>query len=189
MKWIYYFLIIVGIILMIFFVLSIIIKTKRKKKIYKLLYDNQFNEHKYTLIGVNKDGNKKKEYDYILKFDDLHIYIKYYFLPSNSQICINAKETWVLNYGGSKSNYGRVYPNKMFLDDLKYYLKNDMEGDDKALKVVLLYKSVEGIVMYLNESELAVVDIRMTPYNYKIMQYDHFEEELDYIVNNYKRRG
>lgn len=41
--------------------------------------------------------------------------------------------------------------------------------------------------MYLNESELAVVDIKNTPYNYKIMQFDHFEEELDYIINNHKK--
>ena len=187
MKWIYYFLIIIGVLLILILVLSFIIKERKKKNIYKLLFDLQFGKNKYELIDVNKNAKKKKEYDYILKFDDLHIYIKYYFVPSNSQICINAKETWVLNYGGSKSNHGRVYPNKAFLDDLKHYLKNDIEGDSKALKVILLYRSVEGIVMYLNESELAVVDIKNTPYNYKIMQFDHFEEELDYIINNHKK--
>ncbi|MBQ7275743.1 MAG: hypothetical protein IJS58_00710 [Bacilli bacterium] len=93
MKWIYYFLIIIGVLLILILVLSFIIKKRKKKNIYKLLFDLQFGKNKYELIDVNKNAKKKKEYDYILKFDDLHIYIKYYFVPSNSQICINAKET------------------------------------------------------------------------------------------------
>ena len=176
MKW-YFYVIIASIILVI--ILFALLEVVKRKKIYQRFLDCQYRAGKkrYEIIEA-----KKKEYDFVLKADDVHLYIKYISVPSNSQICINAKETWQLNYGGNKSNAGRVYPNKMNLDELVHFLKNDIIGDDKALKVVLVYPSVEGIVRYLNESELDTIDIKKSPYGYKIMQYQTFKEELNYIL-------
>lgn len=176
MKW-YFYVIIASIILVI--ILFALLEVVKRKKIYQRFLDCQYRAGKkrYEIIEA-----KKKEYDFVLKADDVHLYIKYISVPSNSQICINAKETWQLNYGGNKSNAGRVYPNKMYLDELVHFLKNDIIGDDKALKVVLVYPSVEGIVRYLNESELDTIDIKKSPYGYKIMQYQTFKEELNYIL-------
>lgn len=176
MKW-YFYVIIAGILIVIFlFALDEVLK---KKKVYQRILDCQYRAGKkrYEIIEA-----KKKEYDFVLKAADVHLYIKYISVPSNSQICINAKETWQLNYGGNKSNAGRVYPNKMYLDELVHFLKNDITGDDKALKVVLVYPKVESIVRYLNESELDTIDIKKTPHGYKVMQYETFKEELNYIL-------
>lgn len=181
MKWYFWVLIVLIVFAIVYFIASELIV---KKNIYTMLLNNQEKNGKkrYELFEARSKG-----YDFVLKNDKVNIYIKYCTIPSNSQICINAKETWVLNSGGNKNNKGRAYPNKTFLKDLEYYLKNDIEDDNKALKVVLLYKKTEGIVRYINESELETVDIKKSPYGYKVMQYATFNEEIDYILNLYNQ--
>jgi len=182
MEWYYYVLIIIVIGFGVYLVVNPMLT---RKNIYQLFLDNQNKDGKerYEIIEA-----RKKSYDYCLKAEYVHLYIRYVSIPSNSQICINAKETWALSYGGNQKNKGRVYPNKTYLDELTHFLQNDIKGDELALKVILLYKKTEGIVRYLNESELETIDIKKTPYGYKVMQCACFQEELEYILKYYEEK-
>lgn len=132
---------------------------------------------KYQLIKV-----KKREYDYVLKTDDKEIYIKIAKIPYNSLITINSKETWRLSWNTFKKERGAIYDSNRYMDELINYLKNDIKSNNNVLKVIFLYKHVDRITRYLNETELDVVDINTTPCGYKITSYETFEKDLNVLL-------
>ena len=165
--------IIACIILILFIIVKIIIKIKQDKNIYKLLKDNEKN---YKLIKV-----KKKAYDYVLRFEDIDVYLCVLKIPKYSQICINSKDTWKLSYNTFKQDKGKAYPNSRYLDEIKYFLKNDIESKKDYLKLVFVYKRFDEIVRYLNETELDVIDFNKSPYGYKITSYENFIKDLEIL--------
>lgn len=152
----------------------IIRKIISDKNIYDLLKKN---EGKYRLIKA-----KKKSYDYVLRCENKDIYLCVLKIPKYSMVCINSKDTWKLSYNSVKQDKGRGYSNSRYLDEIKYFLLNDIKTEKTYLKVIMLYKTTEGIVRYLNESELDCIDINKTPYGYKITTYDSFEKDLDILL-------
>lgn len=170
--------IIIVCILAIFIIIYFINKSKQEKEIDNTIMNN-------SLCKVVKA--KGKGYDYVLIKDNVEIYVKVAFINKNSQVCINSKETWKLSWNTFKTEKGRGYSNSRYLDELVSFLKNDIivkDNNKKVLKYILLYKTCEGIVRYLNESELDVVKIKDTPYGYKVGKFDEFNNDLEYILNN-----
>jgi hypothetical protein len=96
-------------------------------------------------------------------------------------ITINSKDTWVVQWGGSSKDFGRAYPNKKYLDEIKDFLKKEYESEKKVYKIIVINNSTEKIVRYLNESELAVVSYKETIYGYKIFELSKIEEQMEYL--------
>ena len=167
------YLIVVLVLIFIYIIIRIIIKIKQDKDIYKLLKNN---EKEYQLIKV-----KKKAYDYVLRFEDIDVYLCVLKIPKYSQICINSKDTWKLSYNTFKQDKGKAYSNSRYLDEIKYFLKNDIESKKNYLKLVFVYKRYDEIVRYLNETELDVIDFNKSPYGYKITSYDNFIKDLEIL--------
>ncbi len=168
----------IGIILVLVIIAYIIYKIKREKEISKVILENKY----CKAIKI-----KNKGYDYVLKKNDIEIYVKIAYIPKYSQVCINSKETWRLNWNTFKTEKGSAYSNNRYMDELVGFLRNDIKVKDdnkKVLKYVILYKTCEGIVRYLNESELDVVNIKDKPYGYKVGTFKNFENDLEYILNN-----
>lgn len=168
-----YFFIVLTIIIILILV-RIIIKIKTDKDIFNLL--NKYGD-KYTLVKA-----RKKAYQYVLRTDDLDIYVCVLKIPPHSQICINAKETWKLSYNTFKKDKGSGYSASRYLSEIEYFLKNDINTNKNYLKLILVYKDTEEIVRYLNETELDVIDFSKTPYGYKITTYTNFSRDLDILL-------
>lgn len=169
--------IIIAVILVLVIIGYIIYISKRNKEIDKTILENK----QCKALKV-----KNKGYDFVLVKDNLEIYIKIAYIPKHSQVCINSKETWRLNWNTFKTEIGSSYSNNRYMDELVNFLKNDIvlkDKDKKVLKYIVLYKTCEGIVRYLNESELDVVTIKNSPYGYKVGKFDAFNEDLEYILN------
>ena len=142
----------------------------------------KFNKAKSKLSNYkNFKIFKNKNYDFSVENEELKLYIRVVDIPKNSMITINSKDTWCLSWGGSSKDYGRAYPNKKYLDELKSFLKQDISSDKKYYKVVLINECTEKIVRYLNESELAVVNFDDTVYGYKIMELTKIEEHMQLL--------
>ena len=163
-----------ALIIIVLVLIKFIRNAVRRKNIEKQL--SQYNEFK--LIKAHNKG-----YDYVLRSEDKDIYIKIAYTMKHSQICINSKETWKLSYSFFKKEYGLSYQSSRYMDELVNFLDNDIQTNRKYLKLIYLYKGVESIIRYLNESELDVVDIEKSPYGYKITSYNTFDKDINIIKN------
>ncbi len=138
----------------------------------------KYNEAKKTLMNYpNFKEYKNKNYDFTIENEEVKLFIKMIDVPKNSMITINSKNTWCLSYGGS-SDPGKAYPNKKYLDELKLFLKQDFSSNKITHKVILINKSTEKIVRYLNESELAVVNFTEKVYDYRIIQLSQIDDQI-----------
>jgi hypothetical protein len=155
---------------------QIIIPNLQIKNTYKVL-------EKFEGKGFVTRLVKGKNYDYLLENEEITLLIKVVPIPSNSSVTINSKNTWRLSWGGNPNNKGRAYPRDRYLNELVPFLKETIKKDKKTLKLILLYKRTEKILMYLNESELDLVDAKKTPYGYKVTTLNRIEEEFEDIVN------
>ena len=126
-----------------------------------------------------KEGKSAKLYDKLLIKDGEKIYFKYLLIPSNSQITINCKEKWRLSWGGNPEKIGRAYPNNRYLTEIESFAKATLDGK----KIFIVYYTTEHILRYINECELETIDITKTPYDYKIVCYNRFEEEIAHCLN------
>lgn len=159
--------IIIGVFVLLFIILMIILPMIKYNNAKKIL--EQYPNFKQC---------KKEAHDFIIEDEHVKIYIKMVDIPKNSMITINSKSTWCLSYGGSSSDPGRAYPNKKYLDELKVFLKKEYKEEKNFHKVILINKSTEKIVRYLNESELAVVNYNEKVYDYKIISLDKIESHI-----------
>lgn len=142
----------------------------------------KFNNAKKILSQYpNFKEYKNKYYDFTIENDDVKLFIRVLDVPSNSMITINSKDTWVLQWGGSSKDFGRAYPNKKYIDEIKDFLKKEYESEKKSYKIILVNKCTEKIVIYLNESELAVVTFKDTVHGYKIMELTKIEEQMNQL--------
>ena len=162
--------IIIGALALAFVILMIIIPAIKYNNAKKIL-------QKYP----NFKECKNKLYDFTIENDECKILIRLLDVPSNSMITINSKDTWALQWGGSSSDLGRAYPNKKYLDEIKDFLKKEYVDEKKLYKIILVNKSTEKIVRYLNESELAVVSYKETVYGYKVFELNKIEEQMEYL--------
>ena len=160
--------VIILILIYVFFIRPIQIK---KTVTAKLL--SYFKELGYT------EGKKSSLYNILLTKGEEKLYFKYLIIPSNSQITINCKEKWRLSWGGNPDKVGRAYPNNRYLTEIEDFAKATLDGK----KIFIVYYSTEHILRYINECELETIDITKTPYDYKIVCFNKFEEEIPYCIN------
>ena len=166
----------VGIMAVLFVLNVFIIPNMRFKKVFTLL---QSLEEKGYVLEVAKNKN----YDFILENKDIILFIRFVAIPNNSSVTINSKSTWRLQWGGSKDRPGKSYPHDRYLNELSPFLKETIKKDKPFMKVIMLYPSTEKILMYLNESDLDIVDIKKTPYGYKVTTFETFMDDFNEIIN------
>lgn len=166
----------VALIVILFVMNVIVLPNIRFKKMYTLL--SSFIDRGFVVEVV-----KSKNYDFILESKDVILYIKYTAIPSNSSVTINSKSTWRLQWGGSKNRPGKSYPHDRYLNELSPFLKETIKKEKPFMKVIILYPSTEKILMYLNESDLDIVDIKKTPYGYKVTTFENFVDDFNEIIN------
>lgn len=116
--------------------------------------------------GFSLMRKKGEIYEYELASGEKRLFIKTITVPSNSSLTINSRNTWVLSYGGSAYHGG--YRNRKYLKTLIPFLEADF-GD--ARKVILVYPDTNKVQRYLNESEIAIVDLGEKIYDYRVMTY------------------
>lgn len=157
-------------IIAIVIIFYIVVNKRIKNEIVKSLN----NVKNYEFKKLNKHI-----FDYTLENDERIIYFKVVIIPSNSSITINSKTTWCLTWGGSKSNKGRSYPNKCYLNEVIPAINFEIKNDKKVIKVFLLYKSCEHMYKYRNESDIDEINSSNTPYGYKLITFENLEKEFE----------
>ena len=175
------YIIVLGVVLLLVIISFFVYVALEKKEKAKALDVLNNGLDKYELIKA-----KKKSYDYVLRLDEFDIYVRVLVIPNNSQICINAKETWVLS-----SNYVQrthSYSSKRYMSEIEYFLKNDIKASKRSYKLILLNRMPKQIIRYLNETELEEVDIKKSPYGYKITSYETFKRDLDVILKDFEKQ-
>lgn len=169
MKTIY--IIIIIIVILYFTLMTLIPKIKYNKAITILQTYSSFKKHKNKLYDVTISNEEKR------------IYIKIVDVPKNSCVTINSKSTWHLSYGGS-NDYGKAYSNSKYLYELSSFLKWEIKDTTPYEKVILINKRTSKVLMYLNESELAEVPFVTKVYDYKIIQLQNIEKDLELLGIN-----
>lgn len=170
----YYALIPIGVIVLVILVYVFFIRPHQIKRIVNEKVDSYF-----TKKGFGEEKTISI-CDRVYKKDDQKIYLKYVLIPSNSQITINCKEIWRLSWGGNPEKKGRAYPNNRYLKEVESFAKASIDGK----KIFIIYYTTEHILRYINECELETIDISKKTYDYKIICFNRFDEEMDYCINN-----
>lgn len=163
-----YFLIVIGVFIVIFLVLMVLKRTKREKDVSRALGA--------LCLKYNFKLEKVRD-DYLISKGDKRIVIRVCPIPHNSSVTINSRTTWCLRWGGKR--YGRGYPNQRYLNELNDFLK--LKTSDS--KVILLYKTTEKILMYLNESEIASVSEGVKVYDYMVVTFNNLENVFPSLIN------
>ncbi|MBO4623594.1 MAG: hypothetical protein J5691_06940 [Bacilli bacterium] len=171
MKYIPY--IIIASIVILLLIYIFIIRPIQIKKLISQKVLSYFNNIGYSEVKHNKLS------DLVLEKEGQKIYFKYLMIPSNSQITINCKEKWRLSWGGSSAKVGRAYPNNRYLTEIEDFAGSIVDGK----KIIIVYYSTEHILKYINECELENIDITKNTYDYKIVCFNKFEEEIPYCIN------
>ena len=176
MDLIYYILIIFGIILLYFLVTFFINKMKEK-----LAYDEI--EEFAVGRGYRYQKSKDKRYDIEIEDDDFIMYIAMCKVPTSSTITINSKTTWCLRFGGKRK--GKGYSSKRYLTELSSFLNFNPEKSKSMktiYKVVIFYPDTEGILKYMNESEIMEIKPENISFGYKAVTYKKFYDEFDNLL-------
>lgn len=113
-------------------------------------------------------------YDYRLVNNDLVILIKVLYVPRNSAITVNSRDTWCLRYGGTNKYH---YSRQCYLKSMIPFLQHKALSNER--KVVLVYPDTNKIQRYLNESEIAIVNYGELVYDYKIITFSNFEKHFE----------
>lgn len=162
-----------AVIVVVIYATSLIINAVQIKKVKEKL--NNICNNKSVQLSVGKKTNR---FDYLIVKDNNKYYVKLCFIPSNSCVTINYKDTFNLKYGGNKNQLGRSYPKERYLNELVGFLNSNYDGK----KVVLFCPSTEQVLKYLNESDIGIVTYADEPYGMKVMNFEDFVVHFDEIV-------
>lgn len=155
---------------MIIILIMVIYKIMRSKHVSKSM-EELSETYEFTYETV------KKDYDFKIIKDDKTYLMKLCYIPANSCVTINAKDTFCLTYGGKRNDLGKVYPNKRYLNELVKFIR--METDEK--KVIVFYPTTEKILKYLNESDIGIVKTEDLPYGMKVVRFSDLFEKMNDI--------
>lgn len=170
-----YLIISIAIAIVLILINTVILPFQRKKKVYELLSKIK-QEKGYDLIDF-----KNKNYDFILENKNKKIYIKVAYVPSNSAITINSRNTWSLMYGANPSKPGKRYPNQRYLKELIPFLKFSPQGEN-FLKLIIVYKTTDKIQRYLNESEIKILNYKELVYDYQVVTFVELETHFNDLL-------
>ena len=59
-----------------------------------------------------------------------------------------------------------------------------MQAEEDAKKICVVHRETEHIDMYINENEMVEVDVCVKKYGYSLVQYNHFEEDMQKVLDN-----
>lgn len=150
-------------------------------KVIKIINQKKMVESIYAYLkgcGYIIEEAKKNNYSFKIHYNDKVYYIKLAFVPTNSSVTINYKDTFELKYGGRSSNVGRNYPKKRYLNELVPFLNSNYNGE----KFVIICPKCEQILKYLNESDIAVVRYTDVSYGMKVMTLDDFKSHITELI-------
>lgn len=116
---------------------------------------------------------------FIITIHHKKIDVKWVLVPPHSLLTINSKATWKISYGGNPNKPGRVFPNERFLTELKLFLTSTRIAD---IKMIVLFKSVDKRVMYLNESELEILTATSKPHGVYAITYSELDTQFKEIL-------
>lgn len=170
-----YLIISIAIAIVLILINMVFLPLQRKRKVYELLTKIK-QEKGYNLIDF-----KNKSYDFILENENKKIYIKVVYVPSNSAITINSRNTWSLMYGANPSKPGKRYPNQRYLNELIPFL-NFKPQDENNLKLIIVYKTTDKVQRYLNESEIKILNNNELVYDYQVITYVELESHFDDLL-------
>ena len=176
MEFYHYIIIIFGIVLLYFLVTFIVNKMKEN-----LAYDEI--EEFAISRGYRYQKSTDKRYDCLIEGDDFVMYLTLTRVPAKSTITINSKTTWCLRFGGVRK--GKGYSSKRYLNELNPFLNfnPDKNGSFKTIyKVVIFYPDTEGILKYLNESEISEIKPENISFGYKAISYKKLFDEFDNLL-------
>ncbi len=111
-----------------------------------------------------------KIYDFELENSDYKLLIKLVYVPANSSVTINSRNTWCLRYGGSPT---RGYTNMKYLKRLIPFLEYKVL-EKKTRKILLIFPQTNKVQRYLNESEIAILTPGEPVYDYRVISYLEF---------------
>lgn len=176
MELFYYIIIIFALILLYFIVTFIINKTKEN-----LAYDEieEFCEKN----GYRYQKSKDKRYDALIDGDNFLMYITLLRVPTSATVTINSRTTWCLRFGGKRN--GKGYKDRRYLNELIPFLNFDIpnkNNDKRIYKVVIFYPDLEGILKYINESEIIEIKPENISFGYKAITYKKFYNEFDNLL-------
>ena len=148
--------------------------------VYKKLRTNYIDKTMLKLSEKYNFSYKKVNNicDYIIEKDGKKYLLKLCYIPSNSCVTINAKDTICLTYGGRKNDYGRIYPHKRYLNEMVRFLNYE----DGTTKIIAFYPETEKIMMYINESEIKFVKSSDSPYRMKYISFSDLDEKMNDIL-------
>ena len=176
MELFYYIIIIFGLILLYFIVTFIINKVKEN-----LAYDEI--EEYCEKNGYRYQKSKDKRYDLTINSDTFMMYVSLIKVPSSATVTINSRTTWCLRFGGKRN--GKGYKDKRYLNELVPFLNFNVDNKNstKAIyKVVIFYPDLEGILKYINESEIIEIKPENISFGYKAITYKKFYDEFDNLL-------
>lgn len=168
MEWV----IAVVVLICLYHVFIFIQNSKNKKEVEEKIFS--FKSENLTITKASKQN----KYDYLITIGENKYYLKMSYIPSNSCVTINYKDTLVLRYGAKKGNFGRSYPKERYMNELVGFLNSKYNGK----KIIVFYKSTEKILKYLNESDIGIVTYKDNPYDMKVMVYDDFINHFGEII-------
>lgn len=165
------------VVIVIYFILQLIVLPKiRYNNLYKTLKEiSKKNDYHFEVA-------KRKLYDFKITTTQKNLYLTFISVPKNSIVTINSLRTWRLSWGGSPAKPGRNYPNQRYLNELTNFLLAKID-DEKAQKVVVVYKTTEKILMYINESELEIVTSKDNPHGLKVIQYIDLAKDFSDLIS------
>lgn len=160
------------VLVIVLFILIRVIKKINRKKFVDKIYEYIASQNYKIYVA------KKNNYTFKISHNDKTYYVKLAFVPTNSSVTINYKDTFELRYGGRSSNIGRNYPKKRYLSELVPFLNSNYNGE----KIVVVCPKTEQILKYLNESDIAVVRYNDVSYGMKVMTLDDFKLHISEII-------
>ncbi|MDD4000075.1 MAG: hypothetical protein PHX62_04180 [Bacilli bacterium] len=114
--------------------------------------------------------SSNKRYDYELQSNDNKFLIKLVYIPANSTVTINSKNTWCLRYGGSSR---KGYSKTRYLNELIPFLEYKVPSLNER-KIIMIYPHTNKVQKYLNESEIAILKHGELAYDYRVTSYQEF---------------
>lgn len=160
--------ILVVIIFAFIFITPAVAKVSTEKGIEKFLSENTEN---FTFTEA-----KGKPYHFDLMVNNHKYAIKIVHIPSFAEVQINDRLTWEVKYGAGDVP-GRPQPNRKYLDELRPFLKCNLDLDIQ--KVIILTPKAKKIVKYINECEIIFVTSKTDVYNVKVINENDYSLFLD----------
>jgi len=147
------------------------------KKIKKELVD--FFKEREKTIKISDSHNKI--FDFSFSLNETSYVFKIITVPASSEIVVQNKTSWQLNYGGGKRP-GKTFPFKKPLPDINpFVLFEPRTKNVKYKKILIVYPNAHNLLKWVNESEMVIMDAKTHAYGIKVIRYPDLLEHFDLL--------